>query len=81
MYTAIVGVVMLMACLEWFLWLAAFTYCLFKVFRKAEHWSIRVLCVLVGLAFALLRYVRRRSAPQHGGITVDKACTASSFCP
>ena len=25
---------MAMACLEWFLWLAAFLYCLFKVFQK-----------------------------------------------
>ncbi|PHH59010.1 hypothetical protein CDD81_3947 [Ophiocordyceps australis] len=56
-YTAIVGIVMLMACLEWFLWLAAFTYCLVKAFRKAEHWSIRVLCVVVGLVFGLLRFI------------------------
>lgn len=46
-----------MACLEWFLWLAAFVYCLVKVFQKSEHWSIRVLCVIVGTAFVLLRYV------------------------
>lgn len=44
-----------MACLEWFLWLAAFLYCLVKVFRKSEHWSINLLCVLVGTAFTLLR--------------------------
>ncbi|RCI14055.1 hypothetical protein L249_8093 [Ophiocordyceps polyrhachis-furcata BCC 54312] len=56
-YTSIVGVVMLMACLEWFLWLAAFVYCLVKVFRKAEHWSIRLLCIGVGFAFALLRFI------------------------
>jgi len=66
-YTSIVGVVMLMACLEWFLWLAAFMYCLYKVFRKAEHWSIRVLCFLVGLAFALLRYVLRSGGPRNLG--------------
>lgn len=48
---------MLMACLEWFLWFAAFVYCLVKVFGKAEHWSIQLLCVAVGLAFAVLRYV------------------------
>lgn len=48
---------MLMACLEWFLWLAAFVYCLVKVFRKAEHWSINVLCVIVGVTFGLLRSV------------------------
>lgn len=46
---------MLMALLEWFLWLAAFVYCLVKVFRKAEHWSINVLCIVVGAAFVLLR--------------------------
>ena len=54
-YTSIVGVVLVMACLEWFLWLAAFVYCLIKVFRKAEHWSINVLCIVVGVAFVLLR--------------------------
>ena len=72
---------MLMACLEWFLWLAAFTYCLFKVFQKAEHWSIRVLCILVGLAFVLLRYVCGCSTPRSSGVAVDKTCAASSFCP
>lgn len=57
-YTAVVGIVMLMALLEWFLWLAAFVYCLIKVFQKAEHWSINVLCIVFGAAFVLLRYVR-----------------------
>ncbi|KAF4996405.1 hypothetical protein FGRMN_4514 [Fusarium graminum] len=56
-YTSIVGVVLLMACLEWFLWLAAFVYCLFKVFQKSEHWSINVLCLVVGIAFVLLRAI------------------------
>lgn len=56
-YTAVVGLVMLMACLEWLLWFAAFLYCLVKAFGKAEHWSIRVLCVVVGLAFAALRCI------------------------
>lgn len=54
-YVAIIGAVMLMALLEWFLWLAAFLYCIYKVFRKAEHWSINFLCVLIALAFTLLR--------------------------
>lgn len=48
---------MLMALLEWFLWLSAFMYCIFKAFKKAEHWSINVLCVVVGLAFVLMRLV------------------------
>lgn len=47
---------MLMALLEWFLWVAAFVYCLFKVYRKAEHWSINILCIVVGVFFVLLRF-------------------------
>ncbi|KAL2267497.1 hypothetical protein VTJ83DRAFT_4774 [Remersonia thermophila] len=56
-YTSIVGVVMLAAFLEWFLWIAAFIYCLWKVFVKAEHWTVRVLAVVVGAAFTLLRFI------------------------
>ncbi|KAK4465275.1 family 2 putative glycosyltransferase [Cladorrhinum samala] len=56
-YTAIVGVVMLAAFLEWFLWIAAFMYCLWKVFIKAEHWTIRLLAVFIGIAFLLLRFI------------------------
>jgi chitin synthase len=47
---------MIAALLEWFLWIAAFMYCLVKVFQKAEHWTIRVLAILIGIAFILLRY-------------------------
>lgn len=54
-YTSIVGVCMLAALLEWFLWIAAFLYCLVKVFQKAEHWSIRVLAIIIGVLFTLLR--------------------------
>lgn len=56
-YTAIVGVVMLAAVLEWFLWIGAFMYCLWKVFRKSEHWTVNVLAVIIAVAFLLLRYV------------------------
>ncbi|KAK8118592.1 class VII chitin synthase [Apiospora kogelbergensis] len=56
-YTCIVGVVMLAALLEWFLWIAAFLYCLVKVFQKAEHWTIRVLAVIVGIFFTLFRFI------------------------
>lgn len=48
---------MLAAFLEWFLWIAAFLYCLWKVFVKAEHWTIRVLSVVVAFFFTALRYV------------------------
>ena len=48
---------MVAAFLEWFLWLAAFDYCLVKVFQKAEHWSIKVLAVVVMIIFSALRYV------------------------
>ncbi|KAK6828571.1 class VII chitin synthase [Apiospora arundinis] len=56
-YTSIVGIVMLAALLEWFLWIAAFIYCLVKVFQKAEHWTIRVLAVIVGIFFTLFRFI------------------------
>lgn len=46
---------MLAALLEWFLWIAAFVYCLVKVFQKAEHWTIRVLAVTIGIIFTLFR--------------------------
>ena len=55
MYTSIVGLVMIAAVLEWFLWIAAFMYCLVKVFQKAEHWTVRMLSIIVGTAFLLLR--------------------------
>ncbi|EFX05839.1 chitin synthase d [Grosmannia clavigera kw1407] len=48
---------MVAACLEWFLWIAAFLYCLWKVFCKAEHWTVNVLAVIVGVAFTLLRLI------------------------
>ena len=51
------GPVMCAAFLEWFLFIAAFNYCLVKVFRKAEHWSIRILAILMMIAFTTLRCV------------------------
>ncbi|KAG6126179.1 hypothetical protein E4U22_004913 [Claviceps purpurea] len=56
-YTAIVGFVMLTACLEWLLWFAAFIYCFVKAYMKAEHWSIRALCLVIGSAFSILRVI------------------------
>ncbi|KAI1096038.1 glycosyltransferase family 2 protein [Rostrohypoxylon terebratum] len=56
-YTAIVGVVMLAAILEWFLWLSAFLYCLVKVFQKAEHWTIRVLAIIMAILFTGFRFI------------------------
>jgi chitin synthase len=52
---------MLAAFLEWFLWLAAFLYCLWKVYQKAETWTIRLLAVLNAIFFIGMRYV----APTH----------------
>lgn len=46
---------MLAALLEWFLWLAAFLYCLVKVFQKAETISIRILSVIMMILFTALR--------------------------
>ncbi|CCU74227.1 class VII chitin synthase [Blumeria hordei DH14] len=44
-YTSIVGTVLAAAFLEWFLWLAAFIYCLIKVYQKAEHWCVNFVSV------------------------------------
>ena len=46
---------MLAAALEWILWLAAFLYCLYKVYQKADHWSIKFLAVVMTILFTLLR--------------------------
>ncbi|KAF2010345.1 glycosyltransferase family 2 protein [Aaosphaeria arxii CBS 175.79] len=56
-YVSIVGSVMLAALLEWFLWVAAFLYCLVKVFQKAETISVRILAVIVGILFFCLRAI------------------------
>ncbi|KAE9976118.1 hypothetical protein Vi05172_g7302 [Venturia inaequalis] len=56
-YVAIIGTVMLAAMLEWFLWLAAFLYCLWKVFRKANSWVIRVMAIANAIVFILLRCI------------------------
>ena len=50
---------MLAAFLEWFLWLAAFLYCLVKIFQKAEHKSIKFLSVVMMVLFTLLRSVAK----------------------
>ena len=52
---SIIGPLMLAAFLEWLLFLAAFLYCLVKVFQKAEHWSIKVLAVTMMIIFTSLR--------------------------
>jgi chitin synthase len=46
---------MLAALLEWFLWLAAFLYCLVKVFQKAETMSVRILSVIMMILFSAFR--------------------------
>ncbi|KAJ5574922.1 hypothetical protein N7450_008821 [Penicillium hetheringtonii] len=56
-YLSIVGPVMLAAAFEWVLWLAAFIYCLIKVYQKADHWSIQVMAVVMLFLFSLLRLV------------------------
>ncbi|KAL1599894.1 hypothetical protein SLS60_007699 [Paraconiothyrium brasiliense] len=56
-YVAIVGGCMLAALLEWFLWVAAFLYCLVKCFQKAETISIRILSVIMMVLFTALRAI------------------------
>lgn len=57
-YIILVMPFMLAAFVEWFLWLAAFLFCLVKVFQKAEHWSTRFLAVIMMIVFTALRYGR-----------------------
>ncbi|KAI1613302.1 chitin synthase [Exophiala viscosa] len=52
---SILGPLVLAAFLESFLWVAAFCYCLVKAYQKADHWSQKVLCVIMTIAFFLLR--------------------------
>lgn len=54
-YVSLVGPVLLAAVLEWFLWLAAFFYCLLKAFQKANHWSQRVLAVMIAVVLLIFR--------------------------
>ncbi|KAF2154245.1 glycosyltransferase family 2 protein [Myriangium duriaei CBS 260.36] len=56
-YVAIVGAVMLAAFLEWILWLAAFLYCLIKVYQKAENASIKILAAIMMVLFTVLRVI------------------------
>lgn len=58
-YVSIVGLVMIAALIEWLLGLAAFLYCLIKVFQKAEDRSTRVLAIILMIVFSALRYVAR----------------------
>lgn len=54
-YVSILGPVLVAALVEWFLWLAAFLYCLAKVFQKADRCSVRVLAVVMMFLFSGLR--------------------------
>ena len=58
------GFVLSAAALEWFLWLAAFIYCLVKVFKKAEHWTIRLLATIMIISFTALRLVHKLGAQE-----------------
>ena len=49
---------MLAAFLEWFLWLAAFLYCLAKIYQKAENISVKVLAIIMMVLLTLLRSVK-----------------------
>lgn len=54
-YVSLVTPLILAAFLEWILWLGAFLFGLCKVFQKAEHWSTRVVAVIMMVLFTLLR--------------------------
>lgn len=54
-YISCVSPILLAAFLEWFLWLAAFFYCLGKAFRKADRWSQQVLAFILAVVFLAIR--------------------------
>jgi chitin synthase len=54
-YISCVSPILVAAFLEWFLWLAAFFYCLSKAFKKADRWSQRALAFLLTLVFVTIR--------------------------
>ncbi|KAH8698390.1 chitin synthase D [Talaromyces proteolyticus] len=56
-YVSLLAPLILAAFLEWFLWLGAFLFGLCKVYAKAEHWSSRVIAVVMMILFTLLRGV------------------------
>ncbi|KAF9882833.1 hypothetical protein FE257_005106 [Aspergillus nanangensis] len=57
-FVSMMGPLMLAAFVEWFLFLAAFFYCLAKVYQKADHWSIKVLAVAMMVLFVSFRTKR-----------------------
>jgi chitin synthase len=58
---SVIGPVMVAAFFEWFLWLVAFCYCLWKVYRKAENWRTRILAIAMSLFFVAFRFVANKS--------------------
>ncbi|KAJ5902113.1 hypothetical protein N7495_002641 [Penicillium taxi] len=56
-FMSIMGPLMAAAFFEWFLSLGAFIYCLFKVYQKADHWSIRAMAVVMLILFTVLRLI------------------------
>lgn len=56
-YLCLVSPLLLAAFLEWILWLGAFLFALCKVYQKAEHWSTKVIAVIMMILFTILRSV------------------------
>ncbi|PGH17154.1 hypothetical protein AJ79_01292 [Helicocarpus griseus UAMH5409] len=56
-YVAVISPVLAAAVLEWFLWLAGYTYCFIKVAQKADHWTTRLLAVIMTIVFWVVRSV------------------------
>ncbi|KAL4790046.1 chitin synthase-domain-containing protein [Aspergillus venezuelensis] len=54
-FIATISPFMIAAFIEWILFLAAFIYCLIKVYQKADHWTIRCLAVSMIIIFSTLR--------------------------
>ncbi|KAF2401653.1 hypothetical protein EJ06DRAFT_547950 [Trichodelitschia bisporula] len=66
-YVSIMGFLMLMAFIEWFMWLGAFLFCLLQTFIKAENMSTRFLALVthnIGRQKRIKHVLDEASAPK-----------------
>ncbi|KAF2837358.1 glycosyltransferase family 2 protein [Patellaria atrata CBS 101060] len=56
-YVGVMSPVMLLATLEWVLWILSLNYCFFRVFQKAESTGVKVLACLMSLLFTIIRLI------------------------
>lgn len=71
-FVATISPFMIAAFIEWVLFLAAFIYCLVRVYQKADHWSIKTLAVSMIVVFSALRSFFHRCFMLGGELTFGR---------